>query len=60
MTTTFWIRASLGRWLIHTGLWVLPPGRARDLLEKVLWRYGNYVRRTVAKHLEAQDREAAQ
>jgi hypothetical protein len=41
-------RFRLSRWLIHTGLWVWPPGPAKDELLAVLGAWGRHVMRTVS------------
>jgi hypothetical protein len=42
-----YLRHSIARWLIHLGLRVMPPGRARSELDGVIREWGEHVVRTV-------------
>ena len=51
MIKSFWryqIRYRLARLLIHVGLKVMPPGRARRELNAVLWTWGMQITASVA------------
>lgn len=41
------IRYTLGRWLIHAGLYVLPPGRVRRELYARLEAFSGHVQKTL-------------
>ena len=36
-------RWRIGRWLIHFGLWIMPKGPARDVIEQHLWTAGQFM-----------------
>lgn len=42
------IRFHIGRALIHAGLAIMPPGRAKAELYELYWSWGEEVRRIVA------------
>lgn len=43
-------RYTLGRWMVHGGIWIMPPGRARKELVALLWTWNMRVSATVAAH----------
>ena len=45
--SVYMLRLHVGRWLIHTGLKALPPGKVKTEVTAVLQAWGDHVRATV-------------
>ena len=41
-------RYTLGRWLVHLGIWIMPQGRTRAELTERLWAWRMQVDATLA------------
>lgn len=48
-------RHRIGRWLVHFGIWIMPPGRARQELTALLWTWNMKVTGIVAARRKADD-----
>lgn len=43
-------RFTLGRWLMHLGLNIMPPGRVKQEITDILTEWGKHVVRTVEEN----------
>jgi hypothetical protein len=50
------LRFTIGRWLMHLGLIVMPPGRGRRELHRMLMDWSLQVRAEIVRHGSAQYR----